>query len=131
MNIEKIMGTIKDGGRWMSAPADGLQLQPCPYCGQTPFLTVMYPHYGLTGATVRCKCGAQGPRASIIALMVSNDWGYMSTPLIPQSLERGITAAIDAWNSGAYDRSRMGNLRIPLTAADTDQPRHGEEGATA
>jgi hypothetical protein len=36
--------------------------------------------------------------------------------MLPESLERGINAAVDAWNIRAVDHSRMGNMHMEVRA---------------
>lgn len=91
--------------------ADVPNLEHCVFCGGKARLIVRHPLYGVCGAWVRCRsCGACGPTASIYAEI--NTPEKFSTPLLPESLARGIAAAQDAWNSRTVDRSSMGNLKI-------------------
>lgn len=112
MNIDEIMVELKAHRLWSSKGQDGPELVPCSFCGGKPYVRAHNSEYGLCGATVKCSCcGAQGPAASIYALIITP--GKLSTPLLPESLERGIEAAIEAWNSGSADKKRLGNLRLP------------------
>lgn len=108
MNLEKAIEELKTN---YFLTVDAPNLEPCIFCGGKARLIVRHPLYGLCGAWVRCRsCGACGPNASIYAEI--NTPEKFSTPLLPESLARGIAAAQDAWNSRTVDRSRMGNLKI-------------------
>ena len=108
MELDKIMEKLQQDHVWA---ADIPGLEPCVFCGGEGRVVVRNPLWARSGAWVRCRrCGADGPCASILATVLTT--GKFSTPLLPESLERGITAAIDAWNSRSVDRSRMGNLRL-------------------
>ncbi len=108
MNLEKAVEELKTN---YFLTIDAPNLEPCVFCGGEARLTVNHPLYGLCGAWVMCRsCGACGPVASIYATIIESK--KFKTPLLPESLERGITAAQDAWNGRTVDRSRMGNLKI-------------------
>lgn len=113
MDIDKIMAALKTHGFWKSTDRDAPELAPCGFCGGKPIVIVHHPiYYGASGATVLCSnCKAQGPKASIHAHIM--DENSLSTPLLPESLERGIKAAVEAWNSRSADRKQLGPLIIP------------------
>ena len=111
MDIGKIMTELKENYIWVDREHEGPALNPCMFCGSEANIIVRTPLYGLCGATVRCRsCGACGPSASIHALILKP--GKLCTPLLPESLERGIMAAVDTWNSGAVGNTHLGNMRI-------------------
>ena len=113
MNIGEIMKKLQKDHVWESNEQDSPELEPCPFCRRTGSakIIVCHPVYGRCGAWVRCcSCGAYGPAASIYATIITP--GKLSTPLLPESLERGIAAAQDAWNGRTVDCSRMSNMKI-------------------
>lgn len=113
MNIETGMEELQTNKFFVS---DEPQLLPCVFCGGRASLIVRHPIYGKSGAWAQCNsCGACGPVASIYAVTRTHD--KFSTPLLPESLTRGITAAADAWNSRTVDRSRMVNMGISAETA--------------
>ena len=111
MNIDEITKKLQKDRIWASGELDTPELEPCPFCGAAGSAKVIvhHPVYGASGAWVRCgSCGARGPCASTYAAIIKGS--VFSTPLLPESLDRGITAAVDSWNGGVVDRSRLGNL---------------------
>lgn len=115
MNISEIMEKLQKDYIWASGEQDAPELEPCPFCGQAGMaqIIVSHPPYGKSGAWIRCRyCGACGPHASERAQFTRGK--KLCTPVLPESLERGITAAVDTWNSGVVDRSRLSNLRMEV-----------------
>lgn len=111
MNANAIVEKLKTSHAWMSTDEATLKLEPCVFCGGEAMLVVQYPVYGISGAWARCRsCGSCGPRANINAIIQTPT--VLITPLLEESLERGIAAASDAWNSRSVDRVRMGSLRL-------------------
>ena len=111
MDIDKIMSELKKNRVWSSRGKDWPELAPCVFCGGRAIVVVHDPMYGKCGAWVKCSyCGAEGPTASIYALIFRGK--TMCTPLLPESLERGINAAVDSWDSKTVDKRRLGNMRI-------------------
>lgn len=111
MNISKIMADLKENHVWSDIENEAPELRPCPFCGGGAQLIISHPWYGASGAAVRClRCHMHGPLASICATILTP--GKLSTPLLPESLERGITAAVDTWNSGAVGDTHLGNMMI-------------------
>lgn len=113
MNIDAIVEKLQKDYIWESGEQDTPELKPCPFCGVVgnAQILVRHPMYGKSGAWVRCRnCGACGPAASTYATITNGR--RFSTPLLPESLELGITAAVDSWNGGVVDRSRLGNMNI-------------------
>ena len=95
MNIDEIMSELKAHRPWSSKGQDMPELVPCSFCGGKPYVKAHNPMYGWCGATVRCSfCGAQGPTASIYAVILTP--GGLSTPLLRESLERGIMTAVES-----------------------------------
>ncbi len=112
MNIDEIMEKLETDRIWSSDEKSTPNLERCMFCGGEGKIAVHNPMYGLSGAWVRCcSCGACGPRASIYA-MFTKPGNILCVPLLPESLERGLAAAVDAWNSRTVNRSRMGNLKL-------------------
>ena len=94
MNIPKIMVALKKDPTWTAQGEDAPTR---------------------CGAWVRCRsCYAYGPKASIYAQFTEGT--KFCTPMLPESLERGINAAVDAWNIRAVDHSRMGNMHMEVRA---------------
>ena len=111
MNIEKAMEDLKIKHAWK---ADDPELEPCIFCGGQAELIARLPLYGLGGAWVECRtCHARGPMASICATIITPD--KLCTPLLPESLERGVMTAAGAWNSRTADRSRSGNMKLEVS----------------
>lgn len=109
MNLEKAIEKLNKNHL---LAVDVPDLEPCVFCGGKARLIVSHPRYGLCGAWVRCRsCGACGPVASICATIIVPKKAFR-TPLLPESLARGMTAAQDAWNSRTVEHSRMGNMKI-------------------
>ncbi len=114
MNIDKIMEKLETDHIWSSDEQSTPLLRRCVFCGGEGMLVAMNPMYGKNGAWVRCRsCGACGPRASIHAQLFKPG-DIFCTPMLPESLERGLQAAADAWNGQPFDRSRMGNLKLDI-----------------
>jgi len=117
MNIDVIMEKLEKDRIWSSDGQDTPKLERCVFCGGEGMIVALNPMYGLCGTWVRCcSCGACGPRASIYA-QITKPGNILSWPLLPESLERGITAAVDAWNTRTVDLSRMGNLKLDARRA--------------
>ncbi len=117
MNIDEIMEKLETDHAWSSDEQSTPLLRRCVFCGGEGKLVALNPMYGQCGAWVRCRsCGAWGPRASIYAQFIKPG-NILSTPLLPESLERGLQAAADAWNGQPFDRSRMGNLILDTERA--------------
>ena len=115
MNTTEIIDRLMTIHVWDSRGQDTPELTPCPFCGGEPIIVVHNPMYGWCGAAVKCSCcDARGPRASIYGQILTDE--VFSTPLLPESLERGIAAAVDAWNSKRVDRRRMGNMVLEIGA---------------
>ena len=115
MNIPKIMVALKKDPTWTAQGEDAPTLAPCIFCGGSAEVVVRTPMYGRCGAWVRCRsCYAYGPKASIYAQFTEGT--EFCTPMLPESLERGINAAVDAWNIRAVDHSRMGNMHMEVRA---------------
>lgn len=111
MDIGKIMSDLKENHVWSDEENEAPALRPCPFCGGNAQLVISHPRYGVSGAFVQCRrCHMHGPNASIYATILTP--GKLSTPLLPESLERGITAAVDTWNSRAVDDTHLGNMMI-------------------
>lgn len=111
MDIAAILKILKETHVWTSRGCDAPELVPCAFCGGEADIVVYHPMYGASGAAVVCRgCHARGPRASIYATICTPS--KFSTPLLPETLERGIATAIDAWNNRSVDQGCLGNVVI-------------------
>lgn len=70
----------------------------CPFCGGYAEIKLNTPDFGKHGAWVQCiSCGAMTKVNSITTTIFEND--CMRTPVTPSQIFKGVTDAVNAWNS--------------------------------
>lgn len=86
----------------------GVKVNECALCGQSPKITVNYPLYGRTGAEVVCRCGNASKIQSISTVMFCG--ASIGTPITYKSISRGIEKAVKVWNIDNPPRAYLDRL---------------------